>query len=228
MSIDDLTPEERALAERGGALVAAAVARERAPLALRERVEAERSRAAAAPRRGLARVLGPAAAGLAAVIVAVVVIAGGGTGAPTVNAVAGLSLKGSAQPAPAQQPDNPKLLQAAIDGLDFPYWGGTFMWEASGERRDTIKGRDALTVFYTGRSGAEIGYSIVSGPTLDVPDGRRTVIKGVTYTAADDGPRQILTWQRQGHTCVISAPDAVPTAKLIELASWTGKGAVAF
>ena len=37
-----------------------------------------------------------------------------------------------------------------------------------------------------------------------------------------------MTWTRGGHTCVLSAPLAVPEQKLLELASWKGKGGVPF
>src|SRR4051812_44909588 len=72
---DDETPmtaEELAQAERGAALIAAAVAQVEAPQSLREAIERERTRAASAPRRGLLGrlVLGPAGA---AMLVAVVV-----------------------------------------------------------------------------------------------------------------------------------------------------------
>lgn len=225
---DHPTPEEAELAERGRRLIAAAVAEERAPHDLRQRLEADRVRAAHSW-RGQLRVLLPAASGVAAMItVLVVIVVSGGARAPGVPAVALVSLRGHESPAPAQRADSPRLLAAEIDGVRFPYWGDAMRWEASGMRDDTIGGRRTLTVFYTGASGKEIGYSIVSGKALEIPDGRRVTMGGVTLTVLQDGERKIVTWRRAGHTCVISAPKSVPTRKLLELATWRGSGAVGF
>lgn len=216
--------DEDALAERGRTLVLAAVAAEQAPHGLRERLESERVRAAHSW-RGQLRILGPAALGVAALIVTVVAIAiSGGGRAPSVPTVALLSLRGHIGAAPAQATDDPRLLDLAVDGVAFPYWDRAFGWEASGRRRDRVGGRDAVTVFYRGRSGAEIGYSIVSGDALEEPDGRVVQRRGVRFVVADDGARQIVTWRRDGHTCVISAPDRVPAARLLALAAWGERG----
>lgn len=217
---DDADAIDEVLAERGRELVAAAVAVEHAPVGLRERLEADRVRASHSW-RGQLRVLVPSVLGVLAIVATVTVIAvTGGGRAPSVPTVALLTLRGHVGAAPAQAADRPRLLDVAVDGIAFPYWGGKFGWEAIGRRSDRVGGRDTTTVFYRGRSGAEIGYAIVSGDALEVPSGRRVVRAGVTFVVADDGPRQIVTWRRGGHTCVISSPDAVPTAKLLELAAW--------
>ena len=88
----DLTPEELAAAERGRLLLAAAASEERAPLALRERIETQRTRGV--PRGTLLRVFAPVGAGLAALVVAMVVVFSGGSGPPSVSAVSLLSLRG--------------------------------------------------------------------------------------------------------------------------------------
>ena len=43
--------------------------------------------------------------------------------------------------------------------------------------------------------------------------------KGKTYHVAEAGRRTIVTWNQQGHTCVIVAPSAVPQARVVELAA---------
>jgi len=221
----DLTPEEQAAAERGRLLLAAAAAEERAPLPLRERIEAQRSRGA--PRGAVLRVFAPVAAGLAAFVVAMVVVFSGGSGPPSVSAVSLLSLRGPALAAPAPQPDNPALLRAEVDGVAFPEWS-TLDWGVSGARRDTLEDREMTTVFYKGKSGAQIGYTIVSGDALEVPDGRRTTVNGVSLTVIEDGGRRIVTWQREGHTCVLSGPAKIPAEKLLDLAAWKASGDVPF
>ena len=82
MKPDEFTDENDApdaeLAARGRMLVAAAVAETRAPMALRERIEADRARAAARPRRRVRWLpLAGLAAAVAAVLVALVVAGGG-------------------------------------------------------------------------------------------------------------------------------------------------------
>ena len=39
--------------------------------------------------------------------------------------------------------------------------------------------------------------------------------------------REVVTWKRGGHTCVLSSKD-VPRAELLALAGWKAKGAVEF
>ena len=42
-----------------------------------------------------------------------------------------------------------------------------------------------------------------------------------------DGDRTVVTWLRDGHTCVLSG-SGVPRRTMLELAAWKGDGAVAF
>ena len=218
------------LAERGRALIAAAVAETQAPLALRERVEADRQRAVArgagARRRRLRGLLIPAGGLAAAVVVAVVLIAGGG-GAPSVLATASLAARGPVLP-PPHEDANKALLQSSIDGVAFPYWGG-LNWESVGARDDKIEGRDARTVYYANKAGVRAAYTILGGDAVDPPSdaGKRTD-KGVQLYVVEDKGRRVVTWERDGHTCVLSAPLAVPEQKLLDLAAWQGNGKVPF
>jgi hypothetical protein len=232
-----IDPGEHELAERGAVLIATAVAETRAPLALRERIEADRARAARRParleritaRRG--RLLGGAAAALAAAAVAVVLLTGGGTGegGPNVLAVAALAARGPAQPAPAESPGRPTLLARSVDGLPFPDWHYRFSWQATGAREDRVAGRPATTVFYDGPRGMRLGYTIVSGAALPRLDGAAsTVVSGTKLWTLRSGGRTIVTWERGGHTCVISAPASVPAAHVQALAAWKDGGSVPF
>jgi hypothetical protein len=219
-----------ALAERGRALVLAALAETRAPLALRERIEADRARAQSGGRlrrRGLARLLVPAGGVLAAAIVAIVLATGGGA-STSVLATASLATRGPVLAAPKEDESNKALLRASNDGVPFPYWDD-IGWQASGARTDTIGGRDAKTVFYDNAKGKRAAYTILGGDAIDPPDGARThEVNGTTLHVTERDGRRIVTWERQGRTCVLSAPLAVPEAKLLELASWNGKGNVPF
>jgi hypothetical protein len=150
----------------------------------------------------------PAATALAIVIAALVVALGGSSRAPSVPQTARLALAASTMPAPAQDAAHPGLLRLRVDGLAFPYYGSSAGWEATGARTDKLGGRQVLTVFYSVRGANRIGYSIVSGSPLKVSGG--TVIKpdGVPYTVQRVGAARLVTWQRNGHTCVIAGRSA--------------------
>jgi hypothetical protein len=220
---------EDELAERGRLLIAAAVAQTRAPLALRERIETDRGRAARPAWRSRPwRVLAPAAGLVAAVVIALVVIAGG-SGAPSVLATASLAARGPVLPAPAEDTKNRSVLKASVEGVPFPYWGDDFKWKAVGARDDKVEGRNTKTVFYDNPKGARAAYTIVGGEGIDPPDGARPRTENGTklWVTAKDG-RRIVTWKRGGRTCVLSAPMSIPEAKLLDLASWQDQGKVPF
>jgi hypothetical protein len=220
-------PLDDELAERGRALIAAAVAETMAPLALRERIEADRQRA---PKRSRGRLglLLPAGGLVAAAAVALVLVLGG-PNAPTVLATASLATGGPVLPAPAEDESNMTVLKASMQGVPFPYWGGSFRWEAVGARDDKIEDRSAKTVFYDNPKGVRAAYTILGGDTIDAPSGSyKKTRSGIELSITQDKGRRIVTWTRAGHTCVLSAPLAVPEEKLLELASWKGKGNVPF
>jgi hypothetical protein len=223
-----LDPADDELAERGRALIAAAVAETRAPLALRERLEADRSRAGsrrAAP-RGF-RLLAPITGLVAAAAVAVVLITGGGT--PSVLATASLATKGPVLPAPKEDPANEAVLRASVEGVPFPYWGDSFQWKAVGARDDKIEGRAAKTVYYENPKGMRAAYTILGGDPIDPPSGARKVTdNGTELWVTTNNGRRVVTWKRGDKTCVMSAPLAIPEHKLLDLASWKGNGGVPF
>jgi hypothetical protein len=221
-------PRDDELAERGRALIAAAVAGTQAPMALRERIEADRARAGGGSRRRWWSVLVPAGGLVAAAIVAVVLATGGGP-SPSVLATAQLAARGPVLPAPKEDPANPALLERDVDGVPFPYWGDSFPWEAIGARDGKVEDRPTQTVYYENPAGARVAYTIVSGDALGPPDGARArTVNGVDLKITEDGAKRIVTWEREGHTCVLTAPRTVPEAKLVALAAWKGKGNVPF
>jgi len=225
-------PRDDELAERGRALIAAAVAETMAPLALRERIEADRARAhrpeGAKRSRGLLGKLVPAGGLVAAAVVALVLVLGGSS-APSVLATASLATRGPVLPAPAEDEANGTLLNTSMQGVPFPYWGGSFKWEAVGARDDKIEDRPAKTVFYDNPKGVRAAYTILGGDKIDAPSAARKQISGgTTLWITQDKGRRIVTWSRGGHTCVLSAPRSVPEQKLLELASWKGQGSVPF
>src|SRR5919106_610800 len=77
-------------------------------------------------------------------------------------------------------------------------------------------------------AGRPIGYTILSGDPIDPPDEASTANReGVTLRGLSADGRVIVTWPRDGHTCVLSGTD-VDAATLLDLAAWNGKGAVEF
>jgi hypothetical protein len=223
-------PELAALVEEQRSavdLVRTAAADARAPLALRERVEADRQRLAPRARRRRRGLMGGLAAALAVAALALVLALPGGTpGAPNVVQAAGLTALPPTTAAPERSAGS-KLLDTAVDGVAYPYWGDSFAWETTGARRDRLHGRDTATVFY-GKNGKRIGYTIVSGPALKTPaSARTTVLGGVTLRSFTHDGRTVVTWLRSGHTCVLAGTN-VPLPVLLRLAAWKGKGGVPF
>jgi len=191
----------------------------RAPPSLRERIEDQRRRSAAKPRRrrvgwavGLAAALG------AVTVLIVLALPGGAPGGPTVVQAAGLTSRGPTA-VPPPNSNGSRLISVAVDGIRFPYWGDAFGWEAAGLRSDRLGGRLVTTVFYD-RGGRRIGYTIVSGKALPMPRGARTNLRrGTTFRSLPHGRSLIVTWRRAGHTCVLTG-DGVPLESLLALAAW--------
>lgn len=142
---------------------------------------------------------------LAAALIAVVSIALHGGASPSVDRTARLALAAATGPAPAVDPANHELLAVRASGIPFPSYDRFPGWQASGVRHDTLAGRHVTTVFYM-VGGARAGYSIVSGTALPVPHGSHVRgPHGVLYVlGASDGAR-LVTWRRDGHTCVIAS-----------------------
>jgi hypothetical protein len=199
---------------------------ERAPAWLRARVEPESRRR----RRRRISFSMPLAGGLAAGAAFAIVLAlvlPGGAGGPSVVEASELAAQPAEEPAPGPVPSEPALLDAQLEGLPFPDWAEEFGWRATGQREDEIDGRRAVTVFYE-KEGRRIGYTILSGDPIDPPDEASTANReGVTLRGLSADGRVIVTWPRDGRTCVLSGTD-VDAATLLDLAAWNGKGSVEF
>lgn len=226
--MDEPTPEEQRLAEYGRDAIAVATAGTHAPLALRERIEADRARLWRTRRRRA--LLGPAA-GLAVLCALIMIglltrsdrgtIGGGRAGGPTVIALAQLASRPIVEPAPKADPARPGSLTAAVDDVAFPAYGGRLRWHASGTRSDRVAGAPARTVHYRGPGGAMAAYTIVAGTRLATPAGTRTVpFEGTDYRVVDTEGRIVVTWERDGHTCVLSGAASVGRRMLLRLAWW--------
>jgi hypothetical protein len=210
----DLATERRALQAIRGA------AAERAPMALRARLELARD---PDPRWRLPRFLtataATAGAAVAAFAAALVITIGGPAGGPTVAAAAGLGARTPVAVAGATPNDHGVVPGVSAAGISFPDWGPSFGFEAVGVRRDKLGGRLATTVFYA-RGGQQIAYTIMSGPPI--PAGaslHESVWDGIRIGSFLSNGRVVVTWLRSGHTCVLSGA-GTPAALLARLASY--------
>jgi anti-sigma factor RsiW len=217
----------------GHAALATAVGATGAPLTLRARVEemgAARGRRKADQRPAVRTRVGGrrwssaglVAAGALAVVLAVVVLMGGGPQVYDVTAAALHPPTAAIAPVAAGS----KVLHERVGEVAFPNFAGKFGWEATGTRTDEIDGRATRTVFYE-KDVRQIAYTVVSGAPLEWPDdSAKTTRKGTLLRALRAAGREVVTWRRRGHTCVISSRDA-PRDELLDLAGWKAKGAVA-
>jgi hypothetical protein len=149
------------------------------------------------------------------------------TSRAVVEDVAGLHTRDNELGRPEAHSD--VLLKARHESVPFPAFDGRFGWEAVGKRDDVVRGRAATTVFYEHKlRGARMGYTVLSGRALaPIAGGRRTRVAGTRLRTIESDGRQVVTWVRLGHTCVMSAAD-VPAAELRRLAAWKGGGGVPF
>jgi len=199
-----------------------------APARLRAHVDSRRGAARAAGDRRRRIALGGAIAAAASVaLVLILVLPGAFSGSPSVADAAALGEKPPTEAAPGGVPGTPQLLRAEVDDVPFPNYAAKFGWKPVGAREDDPSGRGATTVYYRKDSRA-IAYTIVSGDALDPPENARTTKRGgVEYRSFRDDGRTVVTWERDGRTCVLSAKGVRP-AELLKLADWRGKGAIPF
>ncbi|MGN6169028.1 MAG: anti-sigma factor family protein [Solirubrobacteraceae bacterium] len=224
------SPELQAIvaAQRRALAAIDTVASERAPAALRARLELQRGpekgRARTGPRFavpsfGVARVIPAAVVGAIALVAVLVVTLGGGLSAPTVAQASVLATRPAVAPAPPHQRHTLTLAGLRAAGLPYPYWDDRFGLSAVGVRHDRLGRRPATTVFY--KSGnRRVAYSIVSGSAL--PFGvraHRVMRNGVAVWTLRANGMRVATWLRHGHSCVLVSK-TVPFSQLVNLASW--------
>jgi hypothetical protein len=165
-------------------------------------------------------------AALAAAAVIAALVLGSQPTSPSVASAAGLGMLPTERAAPPRLAEAP-LLAGGLEGVAFPDWDGVFGWRANGSRDDVIDGRDTRTVFYE-HMGHRIGYTIVAGGTLELPEGAEIVRRnGVEIALFRDGPRDIAIFVRDGLTCILSG-EVMDRATLVKLAAWHADGAIEF
>jgi anti-sigma factor RsiW len=198
-------------------------AAERAPAGLRARIEAQRPSARVRVRRRAGYASGLAAALAAVVLALVLVLPGGSPGAPSVSEAAGLAALGPTHAAPVPDTSAPAVkLGREVEEVYFPNWERSFGARAVGQRSDGLGGRPAVTVYYRWH-GRMLAYTIVGLPSLSQPAARVTWMNGVELRTLKLDGRLVVTWRRDGHTCVLSG-NGVSPVQLQKLAAWTAPG----
>jgi hypothetical protein len=157
-----------------------------------------------------------AAAGAVAAVLLVALAIGGGASSPSVRDVAAVALRPAAAPAPAARPGG-ELLRAQAGPIAFPTWTRVG-WRAVGARTDTVRGHELYTVFYADAAGRRVGYAIADAQ-LPVSGGQVVTRRGAQLRVLDRGATAIVTWRRDGRTCIL-AGRGVPVGRLLTLASY--------
>jgi hypothetical protein len=201
---------------------------ERAPTYLHERLAAlvaeSQEQSKAHTRSPLTRLnwrLGSVAAAVAVVAITLVLsLTGtGGTGL-TLREASALTLEPATMAAPSESASRRAQLDAAVEGISFPYWTERFGWRAVGAREDKLAGRTVRTIFYAGADGRRIGYAIVAGsPAPKVEVGTAHWHDGTPYRLSSQHGAAVVTWLRDGRLCVVSGR-GVSAATLLALAGW--------
>jgi anti-sigma factor RsiW len=223
------SPELQRLLDRQRRALAATrtIATEPVPSPLRAAIEGRRrspGRLRSRPRLMTPRLAAAGAIAAALVAVLFVVLIDGPAG-PTVAEAASLTQLEPSEPAPSPLGEDGTRLDEDVEGVEFPDLARAYGWQAVGVRRDSLEGRQATTVFYE-KGTSRIAYVIVSGPGLPRPAGVEEVLGGVRYQTFEVGGRPAVTWQRDGHTCVLTGD--VPPDELLALASWRGDGTLRY
>lgn len=204
-----------------------AAARERAPASLRASLALAQPPARRVGPSRLAAAFGTAVVGAgAAAVVAVVVLVGGET-APTVAQAAVLTSRVPQMQVAEPAVDHGTLPGLRAVGLTFPYWEDHFGYKARGVRTDTLGGRRVKTVFYS-RGASRVAYEIVSGPPLR-QGGRvsSTVLQDVKLWSMATDSGQVVSWLRDGHTCILIGSNT-PVSTLQNLAAWHEGGRIPY
>jgi len=151
-----------------------------------------------------------------AIVVALVIVSSGAT-TPSITTAARLAFVPATEAAPGVA--SAHYLDVNYHGVTFPNYKSSLNAVATGQLRNRIDGRPALTVFYRLQGGERMSYTVFSGRPLPLPSAARlTRFRGVplrVYRTSDK--LSVVTLVRHGRTCVLSAP--TPKATVLALAA---------
>jgi hypothetical protein len=196
------------------------------PPTLQGRLRALRAPAPSRSRPRRLVLAGAVAVTTLAALLAIALNAGSPSG-PTIAQAATLATRAATAPSPTRDAAHPTLTSASFAGVRYPDWKDRFGWRLAGQRTDAIDGRATRTVFYR-HAHHRIGYTVISGKPLKRPAGaQRLVVNGVEMYRYRDGRNTVVTFVRNGHTCVLAGYVHFAST-LPKLASWNGDGAIRF
>jgi hypothetical protein len=137
---------------------------------------------------------------VAIIAVAVVVITRGP--GPSLGAAARLGLKRPTGPAPSAA--GPLYLNLSFSGVTFPNYE-RMNAVATGQIRNTIGGRAAVTVLYRLKGGQRISYTVLSGDPVKPPlASQRAYFQGVGMRIFRTAGLTVATLVRHGRTTVLA------------------------
>lgn len=146
---------------------------------------------------------------VAAIVIALIVVTSGAT-TPSITTAARLAFVPANEPAPTVA--SAHYLDVSYHGVTFPNYK-RLNAVATGQLRNRIDGRSALTVFYKLQGGERLSYTVFSGRPLPLPSAARlTRFEGVplhVYRTSDQ--LSVVTLVRHGRTCVLAAPASKAT-----------------
>lgn len=188
---------------------------DRASTTLRTAIDSRRQRA---PKRRARLVYGGAlgAAVAAAVALLVLLLPGGSPGSPSISQAAALAMRGAMLPPPHA---HGATLREDVQETYFPNWTHALGWWPIGKRVDRLDGHRAVTVYYANASEQRIAYTILTSPPLRWTTAPMNHVNGVALQHLVAQGRIVVTWRRDGKTCVLSGAN-VSAATLAKLAAW--------
>lgn len=212
-----MTSHDMDKSERIGIAIRDASAEVEAPHSLRADIASEQL---ARPGRRRRKRWVPLAAGVAAAAVAAVLVfsfSPQSSSSPSVAAATAAGLRPATDPAPALKGH---FIDARVGSVQFPNYSYGLSYRAVGARDDTIAEHKAVTVFYSAGND-RVGYTVLDGKPLPVPSSARPVSFADfdAYAFSKDGAR-VVTWRRDGHTCVLVSRTADQDT-MLQMAAYT-------
>ena len=133
-----------------------------------------------------------------------IVLFGGGTPGPSITRAAELAYAAPTSSAPA--PQSSTHLDVSYGGVIYPNYERQFRAAPTGQLRNRIGGRPALTVFYRLSDGTRLSYTVIAGKPVPPPGVARVVeYDGVALRVFNTGKLAVVTLVRHGRTCVLAA-----------------------
>lgn len=162
-----------------------------------------------------------AAAAAAALVVVVALLVGTAQSQPSAAQVAAIWTRPADVPV-AADPIHPEQLDISFHGIVYPNFHDHEGWHPAAARHDRVGDlRTATVVYQTGTRRA--AYTVVPTTGLAVPaTATHLRVAGLSLTEFRSGDHWIVTFQRSGSTCVLTAAAPRERQWLVRLAIWNG------